>query len=154
MRQSLVVLILAVPLAAGSADPAAKAQAAEIQVVPLPVPNGFQVGMDLGTLSAQPAEKGISAQLVREPVLFQAGGKVGNIETLFVTEDGGVLGAVVDVGEYLGRGQKPVLVPADRLHSTKSTGGLVVEITATKQELLTAPKFRGLPPDRNCPRKM
>ena len=68
---------------------------------------------------------------------------IGEIDTLLTTGDGMITEAVVDVGGFLGMGEKPVALSFDNLEIMQDAEGedFVVMINATQEELEAMPTY-------------
>jgi hypothetical protein len=72
------------------------------------------------------------------PTRNAEGESIGEIHDLVIGKDQNVVQAVIDVGGFLGIGEKRVLVPFDELN-TKGGDGIVV--SATREQLEQRPEF-------------
>lgn len=70
---------------------------------------------------------------------------VGDVGELVITEEGEITHAVVDVGGFLGIGEKPVAMPFDQVDIRRdgTWGGLNVYVNATEEELDTMDRWEG-----------
>ncbi|WP_306118862.1 MULTISPECIES: PRC-barrel domain-containing protein [unclassified Roseitalea] len=70
---------------------------------------------------------------------------VGDVGELVITEEGEITHAVVDVGGFLGIGEKPVAMPFDQVDIRRdgTWGGLNVYVNATEEELDTMERWEG-----------
>ena len=70
---------------------------------------------------------------------------VGEIDSLVIGEDGKVSEVVINVGGFLGLGEKPVAVTFDELQILQETDGddLRVYIDSTEERLEAQPEFEG-----------
>lgn len=68
---------------------------------------------------------------------------IGEVGSLIVSADGTIERAVLDVGGFLGLGEKKVAVTFDELRLLKGDGDLRVYIDATQEELEAQPEFDG-----------
>lgn len=69
---------------------------------------------------------------------------IGEIDRLFVSEDGRLNGAVLDVGGFLGLGEKPVLVDMDSLSIQRNVDGeLLVHVDVSRDQLETMESYQG-----------
>jgi hypothetical protein len=70
---------------------------------------------------------------------------VGEIDTLMVSDDGKVTDAVINVGGFLGLGEKPVLVSFDKIQVLKNADGddYRFYIDSTKEKLEALPEYEG-----------
>ena len=69
------------------------------------------------------------------------GDNVGEISEVILKQDGSVNGVVVDVGGFLGVGERPVLLNWKDLQFTGISGDLAVTTTLNKDQLTTFPKY-------------
>lgn len=74
--------------------------------------------------------------LLGAPVYGPEGEWVGDLSELSVSDDGNVEGAIIDVGGFLGLGEKPVMLPIDDVE-VRRTGysELRAYVSATEEEL-------------------
>ena len=69
--------------------------------------------------------------------------KIGAVSDLVVTAEGKISQAIVDVGGFLGIGQKPVAMQFGSLNlQNDNTGALRVSTSATQDQLKGAPTFQ------------
>lgn len=68
---------------------------------------------------------------------------IGEIGSLVVSTDGKLERAVIDVGGFLGLGEKPVVVTFDELRLLKGDGDLRIYVNATQEELEAQPEYEG-----------
>jgi len=69
---------------------------------------------------------------------------VGEIGELLLAEDGKIESAVINVGGFLGMGEKPVAVTFEELQLLRNEDGeLRVYIDATKENLEAQPEYQG-----------
>jgi sporulation protein YlmC with PRC-barrel domain len=68
---------------------------------------------------------------------------IGEVSDLVLQEDGSTRAAIVDVGGFLGVGEKSVAIPFDQLTMAPSEGGTEPRVTVamTKEQLEQAPAF-------------
>jgi len=94
-----------------------------------------QSATDVSKMSAE----GISTRAIAGASVHNSGGeRIGEVHDLVVGENGDVTHAVVDVGGFLGIGEKRVVVPFTEL-KIKDDGDIIV--SATRQDLETRPDF-------------
>ena len=70
--------------------------------------------------------------------------EIGEIEDFVLNADGTISGAIIEVGGFLGLGEKEVLVPMDRLQIMTTGGvfdGVRVYIDSTEERLEALPEF-------------
>lgn len=66
---------------------------------------------------------------------------IGEVSDVLFTETGDIQAAVIDVGGFLGMGEKPVAVGFDKLQIRDESGSLSVMVSASKEELDAAPTY-------------
>lgn len=69
--------------------------------------------------------------------------RIGEIGELVMTTDGQLGDAIIDVGGFLGLGEKPVAVPFDSLTILRNEGDVRVYVDATQEQLEGMPEFEG-----------
>jgi hypothetical protein len=71
-------------------------------------------------------------------------GTIGSISGLVIDEDGQILAVIVEVGGFLGMGQKNVAIPWDSVERTMNEkgDGYELHVSATKEALTDAPEYR------------
>ena len=69
--------------------------------------------------------------------------RIGEIGELVMSEDGQLSEAIVDVGGFLGLGEKPVAVPFDNLQIMQSESDVRIYIDATQEQLEGLPEYEG-----------
>jgi hypothetical protein len=71
--------------------------------------------------------------------------EIGNVATLVLSDDGQVTQAVIDVGGWLGMGEKPVALNLTDVDILRNEAGddVRVYLTKTKEELEAMPTFEG-----------
>jgi sporulation protein YlmC with PRC-barrel domain len=71
-------------------------------------------------------------------------GTIGSISDLVIDEDGQILAVIVEVGGFLGMGQKNVAIPWDSVERTMNEkgDGHELHVTASKEALTDAPEYR------------
>ncbi len=88
------------------------------------------------------ATKISASDLMRTAVYDAANQNVGSVADVIVTKSGKIDAIVVDVGGFLGIGQKPVAIAFDDLNIRKDRNGTLTAYTAfTKQQLDNAPQY-------------
>jgi PRC-barrel domain len=156
MRRLLLVCTAALGLAPVS--PALAQQAEPAQLAPSPSP---------ATGPRPAAQPGAPAALATppKPVPEQAGGRVragsllgvgvsngydtvGEVSDLIVTEDGRVEAVVVEVGGFLGLGEKRVALTWDSVMLIERDGGHVFLVSATREQLEGMPAFETMGRER------
>ncbi len=94
-------------------------------------------------VTVQPAGQWLASQFIGEPVVNQAGEKIGNINDLLFDKSGRVANVVIGVGGFLGIGEKNVGVPYDALSITADANGRrVLNASLSKAQLEAAPEFK------------
>lgn len=83
------------------------------------------------------------ADLVGKRVYGVNNEDVGEISAVSLTADGKVAGAVVDVGGFLGIGEKPVLLTSDSLTLVQDADGPKFVVNATQDQLEAMDTFAG-----------
>lgn len=70
-------------------------------------------------------------------------GTIGSISDLVIDEDGQILAVIVEVGGFLGLGQKNVAIPWDSVERTlnEKGDGFELHASASKDELTEAPEY-------------
>lgn len=91
----------------------------------------------------QTATQDLSADdLMGSAVYSQADENLGEVGDVIFTKAGQIEAVVVDVGGFLGIGEKPVAVQFDALNVQKSTGGDIrLMVNATQEQLQAAPSY-------------
>ena len=69
--------------------------------------------------------------------------RVGEIGELLMSDDGKLDNAIVDVGGFLGLGEKQVEVPFDNLQILQGEGDVRIYIDATEDQLESLPEYEG-----------
>lgn len=95
--------------------------------------------------AAAPPEQITSETLTGTAVYDAADAHVGEISELLIDADGKVTDAVVDVGGFLGIGEKPVALPLSDIEIMHSadTNQLRVFVSMTKEQLEAMPAYEG-----------
>jgi sporulation protein YlmC with PRC-barrel domain len=98
--------------------------------------------MDRNNLQAVNAEE-ITAKNLIDTTVYDSGNQdVGEVGDVVLTQDGQIDAIVVDVGGFLGIGEKPVAIAFDDLDIRRDeNGNLVVFSAFTKDQLDGAPKY-------------
>jgi sporulation protein YlmC with PRC-barrel domain len=91
------------------------------------------------------ATQDVSAnQLIGATVYGTDDSNIGEVHDVIFNENGDIDAAIIDVGGFLGIGEKPIGVKFSALNvRTDENGKLLVMINATKDQLDQAPKFEG-----------
>lgn len=97
-----------------------------------------------GYMPAEP-EYLTAERLTGTAVYDPADVRVGEVSELILTDDGQISQAVVDVGGFLGIGEKPVALPIEELEILRSEDGndVMIHIGSTKEQLESMPAFEG-----------
>jgi sporulation protein YlmC with PRC-barrel domain len=96
-----------------------------------------------GYTAAAAAE--ITADTLKGTTVYDANDAVvGEVGELILADDGQVKEVVVDVGGFLGMGEKPVALALDQVEILRQTDGseLRVYVSATKEELEAMPAYK------------
>lgn len=83
-----------------------------------------------------------ASDVVGADVKNPAGDNIGEISEVILQQDGSVNGVVVDVGGFLGVGDRPVLLEWKDLQFTGIEGDLAVTTALNKDQLQTFPEYR------------
>jgi sporulation protein YlmC with PRC-barrel domain len=85
----------------------------------------------------------ISADELKNTTVYDADNQnVGNVGDVIVTKDGKIDAIIVDVGGFLGIGEKPVAIAFEDLKIHKAQDGKLIASTSfTKEQLDNAPKY-------------
>jgi sporulation protein YlmC with PRC-barrel domain len=70
--------------------------------------------------------------------------RIGSVSDLIIDNDGQIVAVVVEVGEFLGMGEKEVAIPWDSVERTARAGeaGHEFRVTASRDTLRDAPEFK------------
>ncbi|WP_161142349.1 PRC-barrel domain-containing protein [Propylenella binzhouense] len=121
------------------------AQANQQAATGSPAPTGSQQAMTNtgGNAAVQPQE--VSADdLLGAKVVGTRDDDIGEVEDVVFTKSGDIQAVVIDVGGFLGIGEKPVAVQYDTLNVQKDkSGDLRVMVNTTEDQLKDAPEYRG-----------
>ncbi len=133
-----ILLVAASTIAISSMSPAFAAQTNTTNI------DKSQMGTDIGQVSMAPAKDLKAAELMGAHVYSKDDKDVGTINNLIVTTTPEEIhGVVIDVGAFLGGGDKNVVVPMERLKLAKDgSGNLKITIDATKKELTSAKAYQ------------
>jgi len=96
-----------------------------------------------GSISASPVSQDIAAStLIGAETYGTDNSDIGEISDIVFDPKGDIKAVVVDVGGFLGIGEKPVALNFDNLNiRTDENGKLMVSVSATKDQLDKAPAF-------------
>lgn len=83
----------------------------------------------------------LSSDLIGMKVVGSNQESIGKVSALIIENDQ-VVGAVLDVGGFLGLGAKKVGVPWNALSVSEIEGSTVANVTLTKEELADMPEFK------------
>jgi hypothetical protein len=78
---------------------------------------------------------------VSKDIYNRAGEQLGTIKDVLVGPDGKMSAAIINIGRYLGIGDKEIAVPFSALQQQQRDGSPRIVIDATKDALQTAPAF-------------
>jgi sporulation protein YlmC with PRC-barrel domain len=78
---------------------------------------------------------------VNKEIYNRAGEQLGTIKDVLVGPDGKMTAAIINVGRYLGIGDKEIAVPFSAIQQQRGDSGLRIVIDATKDNLQAAPAF-------------
>jgi sporulation protein YlmC with PRC-barrel domain len=97
-----------------------------------------------GYMAAEPDQMTAEA-LTGTAVYGSDNEKIGEIGKLLLDGSGQITEAVIDVGGFLGLGEKPVALPIDQINIVKATEGdeLRVYVGDTKDQLKAMPAYEG-----------
>jgi hypothetical protein len=87
-------------------------------------------------------------EYVNRDVYNRTGEKLGTIKDVLVGPDGRMAAAIVNVGRYLGIGEKDVAIPFTALQLEQGDPGRRIVIDAQKESLQTAPNFEKRQPPK------
>lgn len=68
---------------------------------------------------------------------------VGEVSEVVLTADGGIDGVIVDLGGFLGIGEKPVKLTMDDIEITDVEGDMRVRINMTEEQMEALPEYEG-----------
>jgi sporulation protein YlmC with PRC-barrel domain len=83
----------------------------------------------------------LSSDLIGMKVVGSNQESIGKVSALIIENDQ-VVGAVLDVGGFLGLGAKKVGVPWNTLSVSETDGSMVANVTLSKEELSDMPEFK------------
>lgn len=101
---------------------------------------GVAVSAD-GVIAQQASGQTLSSELVGMKVVGSNQESIGKVSNLIVANDQ-VVGAVLDVGGFLGLGAKKVGVAWEALSVREMDGSTVASVSLTKEELAEMPEFK------------
>ena len=82
-------------------------------------------------------------RLMDTQIRSREGEEIGEIEDLLVDDSGKIASVVVEVGGFLGMGEKHVLLPFQDLDLTRDgEGNVLLKSNADKAKLETAPEYK------------
>ncbi|SFI54535.1 PRC-barrel domain-containing protein [Jannaschia pohangensis] len=85
----------------------------------------------------------VDEDMVGVPVFGLGDERIGEVASLVRSDDGLLTDVVVDVGGFLGLGEKPVAVPIGRLLILESPTAMRVDVNATQEDLEAMPAYEG-----------
>ncbi|WP_394179664.1 PRC-barrel domain-containing protein [Yoonia maritima] len=96
-----------------------------------------------GELVSAQADIMVAADLEGAVVYDETDAEIGEVSEIILSADGKAEKAVIDVGGFIGIGEKSVAVPFKdlALMKTEVDGDIVVYVSATKEELEAMPEF-------------
>jgi len=84
--------------------------------------------------------------LIGAPVMGVGNEELGEVSDVIVTDDGMIQSYIIDVGGFLGIGEKPVALEANKLDIRKDADGhLQVHASYTSEQLEAMPEYTGKP---------
>ena len=86
----------------------------------------------------------LSSDVIGLPLLNEDGAGLGEISDLILNDQQQVIGAVVEVGGFLGLGSKSVGLPWQAFRIEEREGASVAVVGMTEQQLAEAPEFKSL----------
>src|SRR6185369_6501005 len=99
-----------------------------------------------GYLTEQAADQISANTYIGQSVYNGQNESIGNVNDLIMKKDGGLVAAIVDVGGFLGIGEKNVAVPMDKITVAQNTqdGSVKLTTSETAETLKAAPEFKTL----------
>ncbi len=88
--------------------------------------------------------KDLTSEMLTGATAYDAKDKnIGEISNLILTEDGKITAAIIDVGGFLGMGEKPVEVKLDQLNILRQNDGSEVRVyvSLTKEQMEAMPDY-------------
>lgn len=130
-------------MAAGKTDRPVADTTAQAPADTTVAPDQTQTGaIDRSTLTEMPADQIRAEELVGTTVYGANDANVGEIGDVVLTQDGQVDAIVIDVGGFLGLGEKEVAVGMDKLaFMTDADGNKYLYTTFTEEQLNAAPAY-------------
>lgn len=83
-----------------------------------------------------------ASTMLGKEVYGQDGDSIGEVADLVLQDDGKTRAAIVDVGGFLGVGEKRVAVPFNEIQTTKDGDEIRLTVAMTKEQLEQAPEFQ------------
>jgi hypothetical protein len=84
-----------------------------------------------------------ASKLIDQVVRGDGQEDLGTVNDVLFDRDGRLIGLVIGAGNFLGMGEKDVVMPVDRFSiSTTTDGHYDIRLNATRGELETAPAFK------------
>jgi sporulation protein YlmC with PRC-barrel domain len=94
-------------------------------------------------VAVQPAGQSLASRFVGQPVMNEAGERIGNVSDLLFDKGGRVVTVVIGVGGFLGIGEKSVALPFTALSvAADANGKRVIKAALSKDQLKAAPAFK------------
>jgi sporulation protein YlmC with PRC-barrel domain len=81
------------------------------------------------------------ATYYNQDIYNKAGEKIGSVKDLMVGPEGRIQAAVLNVGRFLGIGDRDVAVPLSAIEIERRDGGTRITIDVAKDTLQSAPAF-------------
>ncbi len=102
-------------------------------------------GQDVTATDAAPVAQITASELTGVEVYDSEGEWVGEVDSVVLSEDGAVAAAVVDVGGFLGIGEKPVELSLDQIEVVRVDGqdNLRVVVSMSRDQLGALPTYEG-----------
>src|SRR5215207_4410916 len=93
----------------------------------------------------QPGNTLLATDYIGRPIYGPGNGKVGSISNLVVDTTGRIVGIVVDLGGFLGFGQKEITIAFEALYPIMEDDKKAFVVELTKEQLAAAPAFKRSP---------
>lgn len=109
---------------------------------PMTTPNPSAAKMDRATLQVTEATAISAEDLTGTTVYDSADNNVGEVNDVILSKDGKIDAVIIDVGGFLGMGEKPVALAFDDLEFRRDAdGALYVYSKVTEAQLSAAPQY-------------